>query len=460
MNQTLLFYDLETTGIHPRRDRIMQFAAQRTTLDLEPIGDPFECLIQLTSDILPDPEAILLTGITPQKTKEEGYSEREFAKLFMEELATPGTIFVGFNTIRFDDEFLRALLYRNLYDPYEWQWMDDRGKWDLLDVTRMTRALRPEGIVWPTLEDGSRPNRLELLTELNGIIHAHAHAALSDVDASIDFARLLKHKQPKLFAYLFELRDKKKIATLLSSGEPLVYTSGSYPQQYEKTTVISVLETLDSTKALVYDLRIKPTQWLEGGVTRTPLKVVKYNHCPALAPLGVLDGESMKRLEIDLGQIEANRIELAAKKSEILSKYHADKSDKSYEIPPPSIETVDSLLYDGFYGSEDKKLCARIRSMTADELVDFQPEFNDHRLPFLFFLYKARQLPKSCLSEERKTYEAYVKKALMGGEDGRLKWFMGRLQELAGESYLDADKRYILEELALYAESIVPASDS
>ena len=224
--QTFYFYDLETSGVNPRESRIMQFAGQRTGLDLEPIGEPHNILIKMTDDVLPDPEAILITGITPQKTIAEGVTEAEFLKVFHEEIATENTTFVGYNTVRFDDEFMRYLHYRNFYDAYEWQWKDNRSKWDLLDMVRLTRALRPEGIEWPVDTKGNPTNRLELLTSMNNLDHANAHDALSDVFASIALAKLIKSKQPKLFDYLYELRDKKKVKELVEQDQPVVYASG------------------------------------------------------------------------------------------------------------------------------------------------------------------------------------------------------------------------------------------
>src|SRR5690606_4286428 len=176
-----------------------------------------------------------------QKTIQEGITEAEFLKVFSNEIATPETIFVGFNTIRFDDEFMRFLLYRNFYDAYEWQWSDKRSRWDLLDLVRMTRALRPEGIKWPVGSDGKPTNRLELLTSLNGLNHQNAHDALSDVMASIDVAKMIKGKQPKLFEYLLNIRDKKKVEVLANSGQPFIYTSGKYANEFEKTTMVATV---------------------------------------------------------------------------------------------------------------------------------------------------------------------------------------------------------------------------
>src|SRR3990167_7533383 len=184
MSKTFFFYDLETSGLSSRYQRIMQFAGQRTDKDLNSIGEPIDVLVRLSEDILPEPQAILITGTTPQKTIEEGISEPELCKMLTKEIFTPGTITVGFNNVRFDDEFIRHTLWRNFYDPYEWAWSDQRSRWDVLDLVRMTRALRPQGINWPVDDEGAPTNRLELLSKANNLTHLHAHDALSDVEAT------------------------------------------------------------------------------------------------------------------------------------------------------------------------------------------------------------------------------------------------------------------------------------
>src|SRR5579884_1460935 len=192
MADSFFFYDLETSGFSPRGARIMQFAGQRTDMELNPVGDPVDFFIKLTPDVLPQPDAVLITGITPQQTLADGIGEAEFLQIFYKKICQPGTIFLGFNSVRFDDEFMRFLHYRNFYDAYEWHWKDNNSRWDLLDVVRMTRALRPEGIEWPFAPDGKPTNRLEFLSAINKLDHAHAHDALSDVYATIAMARLIK----------------------------------------------------------------------------------------------------------------------------------------------------------------------------------------------------------------------------------------------------------------------------
>ncbi len=463
MKTTLYFYDLETSGIDARTQRIVQFAGQRVDLSLQNIGDPDDFLLQLTPDILPEPEAVLVTGITPQRTRADGITEREFLEYFHKSIATPGTIFVGFNTIRFDDEFMRALHYRNFYDPYEWQWKDGRSRWDLLDVVRMTRALRPDGIKWPFDSEGKPVNRLELLTSINGLEHEKAHNAMSDVVGSIELARLIRKNQPKLFDYLLSIRDKKSVEDLLNSDQPLVYSSGRLRSEFEKTSIVWKIKSFSSEngQSLIYDLRYDPQRWIEDEEYRLEnraLKIVKHNKCPALAPLGVVDNPSWTRIGLSKKEIEKNLAALKKYENEVLKfaveiqpKYEATTM---LEVP---LEKVDEMIYNGFFNDNDRKLCNRIHEMPAEELTEFSPEFDDPRLPGLYFLYRARQFPKSLLAEDRGRWEAYLERKLLDGQPNQLTKFMERLGEIAKQDYLDADKRFILEELALYAQSVAPS---
>lgn len=480
MAKTFYFYDLETSGISAREARIMQFAGQRTDMDLKPIGEPHNLLIRMTDDVIPEPDAILITGITPQKTLQEGITEAEFLKIFTSEVATPETIFVGFNTVRFDDEFMRFLHYRNYYDAYEWQWKDDRSRWDLLDLARMTRALRPEGIKWPFDSSGKPSNRLELLTSINGLAHENAHDALSDVRASIDVARLIKAKQPKLFEYLLNMRHKKNVEKLAMSGQPFVYTSGKYAGEYEKTTVVATIcqHPSQSGGALVFDLRHDPTVFADMDVEaiveawrrrsdepglRLPVKTLKYNRCPAIADLRVFDTASQERLGLTeklyrdnfekLGTVQEILCKKVIKAVELL-----DKKQQARLLEDE--QDVDARLYENFISNEDKYQMSVLRAATTAELSNFQPEFKDQRLQLLLPLYKARSFPAALTDEDRAAWEKFRQRKLLGGgTSSRLAKFFGRLGELSERKDLNSEQRYLLEELQLYGQSIMPEQD-
>jgi exodeoxyribonuclease-1 len=476
--KSLFFYDLETSGVNPRSARIMQFAGQRTNLQLKPIGEPVNILIKLTEDVLPDPDAILITGITPQQTRADGITEAEFLHIFNEEVATPGTIFVGFNSVRFDDEFMRYLHYRNFYDPYSWQWQDDRGRWDLLDAVRMTRALRPDGLKWPVDNQGKPTNRLELLTAMNGLEHTDAHDALADVKATIAVARLIYNKQTKLFEYLLSMRSKKAVAELVDKGQPFVYASGKYPSEFEKTAVVAKLADHPQRQgAIVFDLRHDPSQYVDKSASelaelwrykkeatepRLPVKALIFNRCPAVAPLGVLDDASQKRLSIDLQQIAANFKKLRAAKefpAKILEAMEILNKEQQTRLVTDELD-VDAQLYDGFFDKADEITMRAVRVADPVDIPSFADQCKDPRLKALLPLYKARNYPKSLSSEERLAWEQFRIHALTdGGNQSRQHKFFTRLEELASSKHLSQQQRYLLEELQLYGQSIMPDPD-
>lgn len=467
------FYDLETSGVNPRWDRIMQFAGQATDMNLRPVGEPDNILIKLTEDVLPHPDAVLTHGISPQKARAEGVTEAQFLSYFSEKIALPGTIFVGFNNIRFDDEFMRFTLWRNFYDAYEWQWKEGCGRWDLLDLARMTRALRPEGIEWPFAPNGKPTVRLELLAAINKLEHVNAHDALSDVRASIAVARLIYLKQPRLFNYLLNLRDKKKVAELVTTGEPVVYTSGKYPSEYHKTTVaVMVGPSAAKTGAVMYDLRINPDKFIKMEPAKLakkwtdrsenaqyfPLKVLSYNRSPAVAPFSVLDGKSAVRLNINLGEVEKN-LKKVKKARNFIDRLNAAEEIIANKYQPELLTdeyTVDTRLYDGFISKSDHTKMSVVRAAKQEDLTNLSLDFEDERLKLLLPLYKARNFPHSLSEDERNAWEKFrLYRLTHGGESSRAGKFFKRLDELKKRESLEPEQSQLLDELETYVKQVL-----
>ncbi|MEP6710378.1 MAG: exodeoxyribonuclease I [Candidatus Saccharibacteria bacterium] len=470
MSKTFFFYDLETSGLSARDARIMQFAGIRTTMELEPIGEPYNILVKLSDDTLPSPEALMVTSITPQQTKDDGVTEVEFAKLLVDEIFTPDTIAVGFNSIRFDDEFVRHHLWRNFHDPYEWSWKDGRSRWDLLDVVRMTRALRPDGIVWPVDKNGVATNRLELLTKENGIDHLNAHDALSDVEALIAVTKLIKEKQPQLYGYLLDIRDKNKVKQLVNLDEkkPFVYTSGRLDAEHEKTTVAFPLTAGKNGNVVVYDLRYDPSPFVDlspkelakklyatweerqaDGFVKLPAKELQYNRAPAVAPLGVLEqADGWVKIHLDLKTIEQHKTQL------LEAPHFAENIRTIFEDKPEFQKSPDpeAQLYDGFLSDRDRLRVETIRNASEQQLADFHPDFSDERLEPLLLHYKARNFPRVLSEDEARAWETWRAEHI----NQQLPGFMKSLQMVAAKE-TDEHKQFILQELQLWAESIAPA---
>ncbi|WP_370298561.1 exodeoxyribonuclease I [Pontibacterium sp.] len=477
---TFFWHDYETSGADPRRDRPMQFAGIRTDEDLNIIDEPVMFYCRPSDDLLPHPDACLITGITPQKALDEGLCEAEFIREIHAELAKPGTCGVGYNSLRFDDEVTRNTLYRNFYDPYAREWQNGCSRWDIIDMLRLTRALRPEGINWPTYEDGSPSLRLEDLTKANNIDHGAAHDALSDVYATIGMAKLVREKQPKLYQFVLENRSKQAIQAKLDvvSMKPVLHVSSRYPVEYGNLAVIAPIGThpVNKNAVLAWDLRFDPTplmqlsaadlqrlmytrrEDLDESDPTIALKQIHTNKCPIIAPAGMLNTEEAQRLSID-GDTCRTHLQILRNMQGLQHKLMEVFGDNPFE--PES--DPDLMIYSGgFFSDADKKSMEQVRVADPETLSNLDLPFQDGRLEEMFLRYKARNCPFILTSEEQQIWEEYRSRKLLGPDNSghlTMNEFYARLNELYARPDCSDRDRLILEELAVYAESIYPMED-
>jgi exodeoxyribonuclease-1 len=425
MPASFLFYDLETFGANPRTSRVAQFAAIRTDTGLNQVEEPISFFVRPADDLLPSPTATLITGITPQQALREGVNEAEAFARICEEMSRPETCTLGYNSLRFDDEFVRAGLFRNFHDPYEREWRGGNCRWDLLDVMRLARALRPDGLLWPLREDGSASFRLEHLALANGVRDGDAHEALSDVRALIGLARLLKSAQPRLWDYALKLRDKRFAAQLLDVArmQPVLHVSqrfpasrlcsapvlplARHPQVDSRVIVFDLAQEPDALLALpaeeIADRLYTPTADMPEGEQRVALKEVHLNRCPVLVAWDHLREADFARLAIDpsLSEERAQRIRDAGPAlAEKVRQVYAARRERT-----PG--DVDASLYDGFLGDGDRRKFASVRSTPPHMLAHHDFAFRDPRLPELLFRYRARNWPDSLSVDERSRWDDY-----------------------------------------------------
>ncbi|MBS0584660.1 MAG: exodeoxyribonuclease I, partial [Proteobacteria bacterium] len=432
MNQASFFWhDYETSGTDPRRDRPVQFAGQRTTLELEPVGEPVSIYCKPAPDVLPRPAACLVTGISPQQAEREGVIEAGFAARIEEELALPGTCGVGYNSLRFDDEFTRNLLYRNFYDPYEREWKDKNSRWDLIDLVRMCYALRPQGIEWPTREGHLPSFKLEDLARANHLGHEHAHDALSDVQATIALARLLRARQPRLWQFYFDLRKKQRAFELLDYAHrtPVLHVSSRYPAERGCLAMIVPLAAhpTQGSGVIVCDLDVDPAPLLEldadeiadrvftpradlpEDVERIPLKTVHANKSPALAPLSALNGVDTARIGLDVERCRAHlaRLQKADGLVEKLQEVFATPREQRGTLDP------DLAIYSGFPSDADKRLFREVRRTPPEQLGTQRFAFVDPRYAELLFRYRARNWPQTLSADEAERWNEFRRMRLI-----------------------------------------------
>jgi exodeoxyribonuclease-1 len=470
---SFFWHDYETFGRVPRRDRPAQFAGIRTDAELNEIGAPVMLHCQPAPDYLPEPEACVLTGITPQRCLELGVAEHAFADTIEQQLARPGTVGVGYNSIRFDDEVTRFLFWRNLLDPYAREWRNGCGRWDLLDVVRCTRALRPDGIEWPQHEDGKPSFRLEHLSAANRLAHESAHDALSDVRATIALARLIRTRQPRLWEFCLKLRRKEAVLDEIGANRPFLHISGMYPAERGGLAIVWPLapHPVNKNELIVWDLAADPgvlsgldaaqirarmftrTDELAEGIERLPIKTIHINKSPiVIGSLNTLSPTQAERWGIDVAQALRHAEAAAAQAGATTGLWPA-----VFERPEPATKPdVDEDLYGGFVGPSDRHRLQRLRAMTPEQMAGRRAGFDDPRLEELFFRYRARNFPATLDAGERERWEQHRAARLHTGAGGALtvQAFFDRIDAL-GES---ADERgqEVLAALYDYAEQIAP----
>lgn len=478
--QTIFWHDYETFGTDTKKDKPSQFAGVRTDLDLNIVGSPLTIYCKPSEDYLPSPDACLITGITPQLAQAEGVIEAEFAKAIHNVFSAPGTCVAGYNSIRFDDEVSRNLFYRNFYDPYEREWKNGNSRWDIIDVVRLTYALRPEGIHWPLGEDELPTFRLEKLTEANNIKHEAAHDAMSDVYATIAMAKLIKDKQPQLFSYVFNNREKQSISKLFDTQtlKPVFHISSRYPVSLGCSALVVPLFNHPKNKNdfVVFDLRQDPRIFLDlsqneirerlysskkdlgVGEVRPALKTIHTNKCPIVVPASMLKTMPQERRikwELDLDKMQIH-LQWLRDHPEVVRKLIA-----VFDVPYEQDKATDpdQMIYSGgFFSPHDKQLMRQIRNASELELAEHEYTFQDSRLPEMLFRYKARNYPATLSENEQCRWEQHCTDRILGENSDYLnvQQFSKRLTDLSQSPDLTVRDQAVLENLQYYAESIIP----
>jgi len=478
MPDTFLFYDLETFGQDPRRTRIAQFAAVRTDAQLRVIDEPVSFFVKPADDLLPSPIATLITGITPQRALAEGISEADAFARINELMARPQTCTLGYNTLRFDDEFVRHGLFRNFFDPYEREWRGGNSRWDLLDMLRLVHALRPDGIVWPQREDGGTSFKLEHLADANGVREGDAHEALSDVYATIGMARKFKQAQPRMWDYALNLRDKRFVAGLLDgvAMQPALHISMRYPATRLCAAPVLPLATHPhiNNRVIVYDLDSDPQPLLElspeeiaqrlyiraadlpEGQQRVPLKEVHLNKVPALVAWNHLRAADFQRLGIDPDAVEARTAQLRAAGPQLAEKV---RRVFARERPADGPADADGTLYDGFLADGDKPLLAKVRTSPPEALAELEGRFRDPRLPELLFRYRARNHPQTLDAGERARWDDYRRRRLLqpGLGEQSLPDYFAQIRTLREEHHDNPAPLALLDALEQWGQQLQPS---
>jgi len=459
---SFFWYDLETFGLNPFYDRIAQFAGQRTDLELNPIGEPVILYCKLSADYIPDPAACMVTGITPQEVKQKGIPESEFIERINRLFSVQGTCVCGFNTLKFDDEFIRNALYRNFIDPYEREWRNGCSRWDIIDLVRACHDFRPQGIIWPQAKDNGNPDfRLTELTAANHIDQTGAHDAMVDVNATIAVAKLIKEKQPRLFDHYLNLRSKIEVKNMLELQDvpkPLLHTSTIFTNPRGCTAmVVPISPNINQDNSILcFNLAEDPAVLIScdtDDIYKTKgLFKISINKSPFLAPLNTITMADYERLGINYNLAMEHYRQIVLNKAKLLSKFRENPGDVFENSDDP-----DFGIYSKFFTDYDKRLFETIRMTPPEQRLKLNLSFEDSRCSTMLKRHVCRNYPQVLDKDTLSWWKEFATSRLLcppGDPINDIFFVERKIQEKTEDPSIQEEQKGILKQLDDYLKSL------
>ena len=467
--KSFYWYDLETSGLKSSWDRIIQFAGQRTDANLNPIGNPVNLLIKLPPQVLPDPVATLVTKLTPAKYQSEGIREWEAINQIWQELSRPGTCVLGFNSIAFDDEFIRYAFYRNFLPVYEREHKAGNSRFDLMRVVHTIGAFRPECLEWEIdQERGGRKYSLASIAKANGIDASQAHDAMADVDMSIAIAKKVKERESKLWSYLLKHRTKNEVQKVIQGdSKHLLHVANYFGKERCYTTAVRVLATnpvqknqillvdlssdldlvVNGTPKEIVDARFRSREEVdESGADRLELYTTQVNQCPVFVAANGIPQDLAERCQINLDKVEQNSELFNRQDEKTLTQKMNEVFKLSQREFDPREDPVEQL-YDEFIPDHDVPLLAQISSAVRAGSPWPAVTLKDQRLQRLEKRLRFELRPEEMVNSTN-AFEQYVRTSLQREEIG-LESKRKTLKEVRDKELSDED-RDVLDELESY----------
>lgn len=469
-----LFYDIETSGLNPAFDQILTFACIRTDLSLNEI-DRQAITIRLRKDIVPSAKAFLTHGLT-HKELALGISEYKVAIKIHKILNTPNTISIGYNSLGFDDEFLRFLFYRNLLDPYTHQYGNGCYRMDVLPITVVFRIFYPTCIKWPHV-DGKPSLKLDLISRENDFsTSGRAHEAMNDVEAVIGLSRKL-FQQADIWEYCidffnktrdevrinsikkeFKVQDKQfRLCIMLSVSfgakvnfmAPVVHLGQSLP--YKNQSLWLRLD-LDDILDFDSDADLKDTY------------VIRKKPGDALIILPVLE-RFWNRMPIDSQQAANENMKKICLYWEKFFKFLQYHLEYKYPIVP-DMDPDAALYQDGFFTAQEKKQCDLFHKTPDHQKQEVLNQMQSQRIKLLASRILARNFEDLSGETSATEYHLYLNKLKSSLESDQIKGYkndiklnleqgMQELKEMEQAAMpLNQDQEKVLGWLKKYLETL------
>jgi len=377
MKNTYLFYDIETSGLNKCFDQVLQFAAIRTDMELNEL-EQFNILIKLNPDVIPSPRAIITHNISISQLQQDGMCEYEAIKKIHHLMNQPGTISLGYNTLNFDDEFLRFSFYRNLLPPYTHQYASNCYRMDIYPITVMYFLYKSEVLKWPKL-NGKSSLKLENLNVVNELVTGDAHDALVDVKITLELARrFIKHRE--MWNYLSTYFKKAVELQRIQKLPIAIMVDGVFGANNNYQTIAMFLGWHNHYKNQSLWLQLDAIQLetiTEDTIEKLPCVVrKKAGENYLLLPFEAKFSQYLSSARLSLIEENQKWLQQNSKILHLISDYY-----KEYKYPIiPNID-IDAALYQiGFSSDYEQTLCAKFHVLTVSEKIEFLNKFSNSKL--------------------------------------------------------------------------------
>jgi exodeoxyribonuclease-1 len=416
-SQKFIFYDTETSGLNKMFGQIFQFAATLTDENFQ-ILDQFEIRSRRMPHIVPDPGALLVTGVTPEQLESATDTYYSFAsKIRRKLLSWSPAIFAGYNIFSFDEHFMRSMYYQNLFPPYLSQ-TNGNKRLDVLPLVRAAEQLFPDSLNFQVNQRGKTSKKLQHVAAANGFSNHNAHDAMGDVLATIHVAEILKHNAPKLWHNSNKANSRRDFNQLIEN-DPWVLIhdhNNGWPITYP---AVSVCKVDNGRNTLFYDLRYPPNKIsnndpFDNFTSRLrPFRVVRDAEMPItfrkteLKLLNLLEPLDCDELDYQAREIKGNEAIFHAAQLYSEAKREFDKS--------PHIE---EQIYDDFDAFDrDRGLIEKFHEANPDGKLGIAKQFSDERFRAFARRIIYENFPAAMQTTEREMFGTKIKERLNTKDD-------------------------------------------
>ncbi len=425
-HMSFVFYDTETTGIDTSFDQILQFAAIKTDADLN-IVEQFEIRSRLLPFVVPAPGALHVTNMKIDRLHDPATpTHYEMVRAIRSKLTEwSPAIFLGYNSLRFDEELMRQAFYQTLHNPYLTN-RDGNCRGDVLAVVQATTEFEPNCLTVPYGDNGKPVFKLDQLAPANCFAHDNAHDALSDVEATIHMCRLVRDGAGDLWNRFLRFTQKAAAAEFLEEAEPFLLTEFYFNRPKHMPVLRIGLDSEQANVSVCFDLshNLNPFRnltdaQLQSAVASSPkpLRKIKANAAPIMTPLD--DVPDHLFVNLTPAEIAARATELhsdEALKARLLNAYEATKT--KYE---PNVH-VEKQIYEGFAVNADEQLMTQFHAMPWNQRYSLIGQFQNSKFGFLakriIFAHNPNCLPPAFQQE----VSAHINSRVAPPDDSGVKW--------------------------------------